>query len=47
MIDSPDKFARAEVFSENIDAARETLARLDKVSGEEAQDMVEVEVLGS
>lgn len=39
------KFARAEVFSENIDAARETLARLDKVSGEEAQDMVEVEVL--
>lgn len=39
------KFARAEVFSENIDAARETLARLDKVSGEEAKDMVEVEVL--
>ncbi len=39
------KFARAEVFSENIDEAREILTRLDQVSGEEAQDMVEVEAL--
>ena len=39
------KFARAEVFSENIDAARDVLARLDKLFGEDAQDMVELEVL--
>ena len=39
------KLARAEVFGGNIDAAREILARLDQLSGEDAQDMAQVKAL--